>query len=113
MGCASFPRTPFGTQAASEDDHSEKKSHRTHKRTAHRDKKDSGDDEEETSIDKRLIVKDDDESPELDNSDPDQDVFKDPAKSRHTIKESDGLSKMFDKFIDPRTKEINRNLGYE
>ncbi len=97
-GCSSFPR-PFGS----------KSSHKS-QRTAKNDADDSDSEVDEQEFNKRLIVEDEDQEPESSGND---NVFKEHTKGRHRIKESDGLSSLMKDLIDPRTTEINRNLGYE
>ncbi|MCA9093655.1 MAG: hypothetical protein KDA68_09230 [Planctomycetaceae bacterium] len=101
VGCTTFPKGPFAKSPA-------KKKHSASKRTADAES-DADPDADYEPIDKRLIVDDE----EHDAFPSDAEIFEKSAPERPRIKESDGLSTIFKGLIDPRTTEINRNLGYE
>jgi len=101
VGCATFPKGPFEKPFG-------KKEKPSSKQSADADSDDDSDTDYEP-VDKRLIVDD-----EEDDAVPsDAEIFEKSAPERPKIKESDGLSSVFKGLIDPRTTEINRNLGYE
>lgn len=97
IGCTTFPKGPFARSHG-------KKKHTASKRTAEAD----SEDEDDKPFDKRMIVAENE-----DHIQTDEEIFEENSKERHKIKESDGLSSLFKGLIDPRTTEINRNLGYE
>ncbi len=97
VGCAGFPNGPFAKSRV-------KTKHAASKRTADAD----AEDDDEKPLDKRMIVDEDEEHIQTD-----EEIFEENSKDRHKIKESDGLSSLMQGLVDPRTTEINRNLGYE
>jgi len=103
VGCATFPGSPIGKLLGART-----KPQTSSKQSADADSDDDPDADYEP-VDKRLIVDD-----EEDDAVPsDAEIFEKSAPERPKIKESDGLSSVFKGLIDPRTTEINRNLGYE
>jgi len=99
VGCSTFPESPIGKLLGA----------RPFPKTSSKQSPDADSDADYEPVDKRLIVDD-----EEDDAVPsDAEIFEKSAPERPKIKESDGLSSVFKGLIDPRTTEINRNLGYE
>jgi hypothetical protein len=111
VGCSTIPKGPFAKKLH------EKKQSSEAKEAAETDAEaDTGADAEARykPVDKRLIVADEEDSPaEEDPANEDANIFEKSATDRKKVKETDGLSKMFEGLIDPRATEINKNLGYE
>jgi len=104
LGCSSVPMTPLQKFGG-------KKSHRKANKIAQAEEEDDEDVDDKEAVEKRLIVQDETDDEDAEKNE--DDVFGSQSKHRTRIKESDGLSKLLEDFIDPRTVSINRNLGYE
>lgn len=93
-GCTSLSKGPWGSKGV-----------KSKKQTAKKVSNEEQDEEEE----KFAEGEEEDEQAKTG----DENIFDQPARGRKRIKESDKLDELFKGLIDPRTTEINRNLGYD